>query len=74
MKQKELAKTLGVTHQHFNAVVKGRSDAGKDLAQKACSMIGGTIDVWMLEKKRKSRKPIVDSYIEAFKKAHRAQP
>jgi plasmid maintenance system antidote protein VapI len=64
MKQAELANLICVTPQWFNAVVKGRSDAGKKFAQKIDKIIGGGLDVWMLESKRKSRKGLVDGFIK----------
>ena len=50
MKHVDLAKNLDVTPQWWCAIVRGRADAGKELAQKASAMIGGTIDIWMLKK------------------------
>ena len=71
MKHVDLAKNLDVTPQWWCAIVRGRADAGKELAQKASAMIGGTIDIWMLKKKRTARKGLVESYLAAFRKAHR---
>lgn len=70
MNQSQLSVNLGCSPQHFNAVVKGRNNAGVKLAEKLSSVVGGTLDIWMLGKHRKSRKPIIDSYIIAFGKAH----
>jgi len=70
MNQVQLAKNFDCTPQHFNAVVKGRNDAGKRLAEKLSTVVGGALDIWMLTKHRASRKPMIDSYIRAFEKAH----
>lgn len=71
MNQAKLAKCLGCTPEHFNAVVMGREDAGKKLAKAASSMIGGTIDLWLFKENRPKRKEAVDRYLMAFKKALR---
>lgn len=69
MNQKQLAKHFDVSPEHFNAVVKGRKDAGKGLASKLVSIVGGALDTWMIEGCRNQRKEIVDRYISAFKSA-----
>ena len=69
MNQKMLAISFKVTQQHLNAVVKGRVDAGKKLASKMSSIVGGAMDIWMLDSHREERKAIVDNYLSAIKKA-----
>ena len=64
MKQIDAANALGVTKDHFNAVICGRADAGKKLAVKAAGLIGGTVEVWMLEKYRKSRRKVADKFFK----------
>lgn len=71
MNQAQLARNLGCTPQHFNAVVRGRTDAGKGLAKKTKDMVGGELEFWMFSKYKATRKPLVDSYLKAFEKAHR---
>ena len=71
MNQAKLAKVLGCTPEHFNAVVMGRIDAGKKLAKNACSMVGGNLDLWLFEANRPNRKKVVDRYLKAFKKANK---
>jgi len=70
MKQTDLAKNMSVTPQWWCAVVNGRADAGKKLAAKMSAMVGGAIDIWMLERHRATRKGIVESYISAVNNAH----
>lgn len=70
MNQSQLANSLDCTPQHFNAVIKGRTDAGKKLASKLVTVVGGSIEIWMFRKYKPNRKPLVDSYLAAFKKAH----
>jgi len=69
MKQVDLARTLAVSPQWFNAVVKGRADAGKVFANKASSLIGGTMDIWMMKNKRTARRELVDGYMDALRQA-----
>ncbi len=68
MNQTMLAISCEATQQHFNAVVKGRVDAGKKLASRISANIGGAMDVWMLEAHREERKRIIDNYLAAFRK------
>jgi plasmid maintenance system antidote protein VapI len=62
MKQIDIATALGVTKDHFNAVVCGRADAGKKLAVRASIMIGGSVETWMMENHRASRRRIFDRF------------
>ena len=71
MKQADLARALSVTPIWFNAVLRGRADAGKTFAKKASDLIGGGMEVWMLESRRKSREPLVEKYISAANQARR---
>ena len=50
--QETIAKEdMGVTKNHFNAVLNCRADAGYDLAKKASEFMGGTIEDWKYKDK-----------------------
>jgi len=72
MNQRKLAQMSGRTKEHFNAVIRGRVDAGKDLAVWLSKNIGGQVDIWLCKSGRKDRKAIVDSYLDAFRRARQA--
>lgn len=72
MNQNRIAESVSCSKNHLNAVIKGRIDAGKNLASKLTSVVGGSIELWMFPKFRRSRKAVVDSYISAFEKARKS--
>lgn len=47
MKQKDLAKKVGTTAQHLNAVVCGRKRASVNLAEKLESATGVSRSIWI---------------------------
>ena len=47
MKQKELAKTVGTTPQHLNAVICGRKRPSANLAEKLESATGVSRSIWI---------------------------